>query len=183
MPYWGFVADITEAGFYTLQVDGGPPDGVAVQVNEPAAVKIPRPGQPLPPFDTPTAADGRGVDPICTRDPICPLHDVTLTEALAAGRPVAYLIGTPAYCQTGVCGPVLDFLLDAHDRLGDAVTMVHADIYTDGTLKTVSPAVLAYELDFEPVLYLADAKGMIVDRLDAVWDRDELDTALALIGS
>ena len=76
---------------------------------------------------------------------------------------------------------MLDFLLDAHDRLGDAVTMVHADIYTDGTLKTVSPAVLAYQLDFEPVLFLADAAGTIVERLDAVWDRDELDAALALV--
>ena len=80
---------------------------------DPADVAIPQVGAPLPPFDTPTVEDGRGVNPICTREPACPLHDVsTQSSALSAGQPVAYLIGTPAYCQTAVCGPVLDLLLD-----------------------------------------------------------------------
>ena len=30
-------------------------------------------------------------------DPACPLHKVSLTDALAKGTPVAYLIGTPAF--------------------------------------------------------------------------------------
>ena len=46
--------------------------------------------------------DPRGVDPICTREPeVCPFHDITLTEALAAGKPVVYYVGTPAFCSTG----------------------------------------------------------------------------------
>ena len=170
---------IPTAGLYTLQVEGASADGSAVQVLTPAEVLVPQVGQSLPPFETPTVADGHGVDPICTRKPACSLHQMTLTEALALGKPVAYLIGTPAYCQVGICGPVLDLLLAAHDRLGDKVVMVHSEVYTDDTIKVVAPAVLAYQLDYEPSLFLADATGKIVDRLDAVWDKSEQDAALA----
>jgi hypothetical protein len=123
-------------------------------------------------------SDARGVDPICTRSPACPLHDATLTESLAGGRPVAYLVGTPAHCKTAVCGPVLDLLLAERDARGDAIAMVHAEIYTDDTITTVAPAVQAYNLEFEPVLFLADASGTLVERLDAIWDAAELRTAL-----
>ena len=181
VPFWAFEAEVAAPGFYTLIVDDGPADGLGVQVNDPAKVAVPLIGQPLPPFATPTVSDGRGVNPICTRDPVCPLHDLTLTEALATGKPVAYLIGTPAYCQTGVCGPVLDFLLAAREKIVDKIVMVHADIYTDNSIKTVSPAVLAYQMDYEPALFIADASGKIVERLDAVWDADELQTALKLV--
>lgn len=179
VPYWPFVAEIPTAGLYTLQVEGASADGSAVQVLTPGEVLVPQVGQSLPPFETPTVADGHGVDPICTRKPACSLHQMTLTEALALGKPVAYLIGTPAYCQVGICGPVLDLLLAAHDRLGDKVVMVHSEVYTDDTIKVVAPAVLAYQLDYEPSLFLADATGKIVDRLDAVWDKSEQDAALA----
>ena len=76
------------------------------------------------------SADAQGVTPICTRTPACPLHEVTLAAALAESRPVALLIGTPAYCQTGICGPVLDLLLAQHDAF-PGIDFLHADIYVD----------------------------------------------------
>lgn len=176
--YWSFVADIGATGIYTLLVDGAAAQGAAFQVNEPASVAIPLVGEPLPPFDTPTTADGRGVEPICTREPACPLHEHTLTEALDSGTPVAYLVGTPAYCQTGVCGPILDLLLELRDELGDQVAFVHAEVYTDDTLEEVAPAVLAYNLDFEPLLFVTDSAGVLIERLDAVFDKSEMRDAL-----
>ena len=148
---------------------------------DPSQVKIPKPGDKLPAFDTPTTADGRGANPICTHQPACSLHDVTLTQALAAGKPVAYLIGTPAFCQTGVCAPILDNLLAAHARLGDKVTMVHAEVYTDNTAATPTPAVQAYNMTFEPCLWITDASGTVVERLDFVFDQGEIDGALAKV--
>jgi hypothetical protein len=114
---------------------------------------------------------------VCTRDPACPLHDVTLTEALGSGKPLAYLIGTPAYCQTGVCGPVLDLLLAEQVNRPDFV-MVHSEIYTDSTLQAVAPAVTAYHMNFEPALFLANSKGELVERLDSIYDAAELSAAL-----
>ncbi len=182
LPYFPFALSLTTTGVYTLSTKVGGRDlETSFSVVDPSAVKIPKPGDKLPPFDTPTTADGRGVKPICTRQPPCVLHDLTLTQALAAGTPVAYLIGTPAFCQTGVCAPILDNLLDAHTRLGDKVTMVHAEVYTDDTATTTAPAVEAYNMSFEPCLWITDASGTVVERLDFVFDQGEIDDALAKV--
>ncbi len=181
-PYFPFLAVLETPGVYTLAVElDGQVATAAVDVTDPAEVDIPKIGEPLPPFDTPTVSDGRGVDPICTREPACPLHDVTLTDALAVGKPVVYLVGTPAHCKTAVCGPVLDLMLAEREVRGDAITMVHAEIYTDDTITTVAPAVRAYKLDFEPVLFFADSSGTLVERLDAIWDAAELKAALHVL--
>ena len=135
-------------------------------------------GDRLPPVETPTVADHRGVEPICTRQPPCPLHAQTLAEVVSTGRPVAYIIGTPAFCQTASCAPALNFLLAEHDRRGDSMPMVHAEVYTDTTATTTTPAVNSYHLPFEPVLFVTDANGVIVERLDSIWDAAELSTAL-----
>lgn len=181
-PYWPFRATIAAPGIYVLQVEGQP-DGAGVQVASADTVAVPGAGDPMPPFDTPTTDDPRGVDPICTRSPEpCPLHEVTLADALALGRPVAYLVGTPAFCSTGTCSPALEGLLAVRDRVGDALVFVHADVYTDGTASTVAPAVQALGMTFEPALFLVGADGRVAERLDAVFDEAEIDERLLALG-
>ena len=178
--YWDFHPTLTDVGQYTIVLDGGDPDGTAISVNDPKTVKIPYPGQQLPPFDTPTTAAPGGVDPICTRleGGPCPFHSITLTDALQTGKPVAYLIGTPAHCQFGTCAPGLEFLVNSIKRLGDKVVAVHAEVYTDDTTTTTAPAVDAYNLTGEPDLWLTDKTGKIVTRLEGAWDQSELDETL-----
>jgi len=175
IPYWPFRIDIAEPGIYTLLVDGGPKDGAAIQILLDSEISVPRVGTKLPGFDTPTFSDHRGVDPVCTLTPEpCPFHDTTLTAALALAKPVAYLIGTPAFCRTGVCAPALEGLIVASKKFGDAIAFVHAEIYTDKTATTVAPAVEFYAMSYEPALFIADKTGVIVDRLDGVFDSDEI---------
>jgi len=184
VPFFPFALSISTPGVYTLSAElNGKELPSSFSVVDPSQVKIPKPGDKLPPFDSPTTADARGVNPICTHQPPCPLHDVTLTQALQTGKPVAYLIGTPAFCQTGVCAPILDNLIAAHTRLGDEVAMVHAEVYTDNTATTVTPAVQAYNMSFEPCLWITDATGTVVERLDFVFDQGEIDAALAKVAS
>ena len=175
---------VAEPGIYSLIIEGGPQTGAAVQVVDRTSVAIPLVGDPLPPFETPTTSDARGVSPICTRsEGICPFHDITLSDALASGKKVVYLIGTPAYCQTGTCAPALDALISLSKSTGDDVVYVHADVYTDDSAETVAPAVKAYNLTFEPALFITDDKGVLRRRLDAIFDVDELRDALsALMG-
>jgi len=150
----------------------------AVVVQDPAEVEVPIPGKPLIAAATPTVADNRGVSPICTRDPVCPLHDVSLDAALAERRPLALLFSTPALCQSQLCGPVLENLLAQQAAFGSRVRFLHVEIYTDMSGKTLAPAVQAYHLKSEPFLFLADAQGVVRDRLDNAFDRVEVKTAL-----
>jgi hypothetical protein len=174
-PYYSFRVPIETPGFYYLVVEGGPESGAAFQVMEPGSVAVPGPGTAMPPFDSPTVDDGRGVDPLCTRQPEpCPFHDVTLTEALAAAKPVVYLIGTPAFCQTGTCAPALESMIAVQDRFGETFTWVHAEVFTDNTATVPTDAVGAANLTYEPALFVIAADGTVIERVDAVWDETEL---------
>lgn len=178
-PYWPFRFTVDQPGIYSLLVDGVSETGAAVQVSARDQVLVPLVGDVLPPFDTPTFVDARGVDPICTQRPApCPLHDVTLTEALALGKPVVYLVGTPAYCATGTCAPALEGVLKVREQIGDAITFIHSEIYTDDSLSTVAPAVTALNMTYEPALFITNAEGVLVDRLDAVFDEEEVRESL-----
>jgi len=182
-PYWPFRIDIAATGIYTLIIEGGTPDGAGVQIMDPSTVSIPLIGSTLPGFDTPTVSNTRGIDPLCTRNPEpCPLHDITLNEALALGKPIAYLVGTPAHCQTGTCAPALDALLSLREQVGNKITMLHAEIYTDDTATVVAPAVEALNMTYEPALFITDANGVVVERFDAIFDEVEITEAFAALG-
>lgn len=177
-PYWPLGFDIARPGIYSVRVDtGSGPAELAFSVSDPASIVLPKPGDAMVPLDTPTTTDPRGVDPICTRQPFCPLHDLTLTEALGRGGPVAFLVATPAFCQTAACGPVVD-VLTAQRTAHPDIAMVHAEVYTDTSIETTTEAVAAYQLPFEPVLFLAGSDGIIRTRLDSIFDADELSPAL-----
>lgn len=159
---------------------GGSSFTAALQVLDPGEVQMPFPGRPMISTATPTVAEPLGVDPICTRQPACPLHDVSLDAALAEGRPLAVLFATPALCESRLCGPVLDNLLAERDAFADRVRFIHVEIFK--TLSRGAPlvdAVNAYHLRGEPVLFLAGADGVVRERLDNAYDRREIGDALA----
>ena len=183
LPYYPFYAEITTAGNYSLIVAGGPYEGTAFSVLERGQVSVPGTGDSLPSFDTPTFADHRQVEPICTRQPKpCPFHEVTLSDALKLGVPVAYIVGTPAHCSTGTCSPALDGLIEVAARVGDRAVFIHAEIYADEAATVIAPAIKALGLTFEPTLFIVDMSSKIVKRLDAVFDSLEISDALASVG-
>lgn len=183
LPYWPFTLTLDTPGTYTLVVDGGSSDGAAFQVLPRKNVRMPVVSEPLPPFDSPTVDDARGVDPICTLPAgTCPFHTQTLTQALGKGTPVAYLIGTPAHCQTGTCGPALQALVEVAKKAGAKSQFVHAEVYMDRAATKIAPAVEAYKLDFEPILFVTDSEGVLRHRLDGVFDADEIREVLADVG-
>ncbi|MFM7757049.1 MAG: hypothetical protein ACKO84_09855 [Actinomycetota bacterium] len=177
-PFWVFTATLTEPDVYALVVDGGPEDGAALQITSGDFNPVPRVGQVLPTLDTPTVDDPRGVAVICTRTPEpCPFHEVTLSEALSTGLRVVFLVGTPAHCQTAVCAPVLDSLIEIAGTYPD-VTFVHADVYADEAATQVAPTVNDLSLTFEPVLWITDIAGTITHRFEGVWAISEVEDAL-----
>ncbi len=157
----------------------------ALQAGPADLVKLPQVGAALPSVDTATVDDHRGIDPLCTADEQCPFHSVNLAESLAAGRPVLVLVSTPRFCVSAVCGPVLEVLVDAVSGRSD-IDVVHVEPYANPeavdsiALATPSPLVAAYSMEFEPALFAANGAGVLVDRLDAIYDRKELDAAIAL---
>ena len=98
-------------------------------------------------------------------------------------------MATPALCQTAYCGPVVDTLM-AEAPAFESVAAIHLEFwanadevagnYSDPRLR-LAPQVEALGLTFEPSLILVDRAGTIVDRIDNVFDADELRAGLATI--
>lgn len=168
----------------TADYDGSKLDST-VQVVEPSRVGPPFVGSQLRPVDSPTTDDPLGVDPLCSRTPACPYHGTSLRSAVAAGRPTVLLVATPAYCQTSVCGPVLDLLMEQTSGRDD-LTVLHSEVYRDPKTSpdlgsaALAPVPEAYRLDFEPVLFITDRNATVVARADVTVDRGELKELLAL---
>ena len=178
-PYWPFTCELADPGFYRIVLDGGPRDGAAFQVFARGEIAVPGIGDALPAFDTPTLDEARGVDPICTKQPEpCPLHQMTLREALTLGKPIVFLVGTPAHCSTGTCSTALDGVVTVASRDDGSRTYLHAEVYADPDATTVAPIVKALSMNYEPALFVADAGGIVTARLDAVFDEVELASLL-----
>jgi hypothetical protein len=174
-PYWPLPITLPLGTYQAVFTLGGKQVGSPAFFDVGGYPKLPRPGAALPVHTTPTTASTEGVDPICTRQPACPLHDVSLDTVLGK-RPVALLVATPAYCQTAVCGPMLDVLLA--NRI-EGITYLHAEVWKDDTFKATAPLLGAYGIDFEPTLFVVRADGTVADRLDVIYDADELKVSLA----
>ncbi|MGF1598588.1 MAG: hypothetical protein ACFCVK_16950 [Acidimicrobiales bacterium] len=192
--YYPLRAEFPRPGVFDLEVDLG--DGAVgrlpVQAFATDDVTVLGPGQPMPAIVSATTGRPAGVDTLCTRAPTpCPFHELGIDEAVTAGRPLAVLVTSPALCATAYCGAVLETLIVAAPaRPGLAV--VHLEVYVNadeiaGNLADPrlerAPAVVELGLDFEPALFVVDGEATVVDRLDAIYDRRELDAVLdAVVG-
>ncbi|HUG83496.1 MAG TPA: hypothetical protein VMM13_02980 [Euzebya sp.] len=174
--------DLEEPGIIDIVVQSGGSFGTAaVQIVDPSESRVVNPadGSPVVPgamaisAPTPTVEDDMGVFAICTQDPQCGMHEMSLDDALASGRPVAVVFATPQFCQTVVCGPSvanLDTLRETGEW-GDTI-FVHSEIFaeepsgTDVSDTPLVPAVQAWGLPTEPWLFTIGPDGVIIDRLD-----------------
>jgi hypothetical protein len=147
-----------------------------IAVNQQAAVVLP--GAAAPRAASPTTTDTLAVDPICTRDPMCPLHTQSLSTVIGAGKPVAALFATPARCQSMYCAPVLDEFLDVIKPYGDAIVPVHIEIYQKATGTALVPTLAAWGLESEPWLFGIDANGVVQSRVDGAFGGTEMKSVL-----
>jgi hypothetical protein len=145
---------------------------LALQVKTTADAPVP--GDAASHAPSPTKANPLGVNPICTRQPPCSLHAVSLSDVVGAGKPVAALFATPALCQTRYCGPVLNELLAASAPFQNEISFVHVEIYQSLTGTQEAPTVLAWGIPYEPFFFTIDGTGVIRGRLDSAFGRDEI---------
>lgn len=187
--YYALRTTLPEPGIYDLEVTvEGSMVALPVQAFAEPDTTVLLPGELFPPLITPTFEDGLAVDPICSRLPEpCPFHSATVADHLKVGQPLAVLVSTPALCATSYCGPVLETLID---NIADfpTVNASHIEVYANGAAINFNlldpaiepaPSMAELGLDFEPALFLIGADGIVVDRIDNVFDENELREALA----
>jgi hypothetical protein len=165
---------LTSAGSWFVLVLGKPADAPREMFGGTAYMAVttvpgPARGAKALSVATPTPSDHRGVEPYCTRKPPCSMHKLSLDVALANGKPTVFNIGTPQFCQSRVCGPVVDVVQTVSNEFAGRVNFVHAEVYKDDkdapAKQILSPAAQAYQLEQEPITYWIKPDGTITERI------------------
>ena len=141
---------------------------------------IPRPGQQAPKMHTPTAEDvGGDLAEITTRIPPDTQNRVDYADALGK-EPIVLLFATPQFCQSRVCGPVVDVAEQVKEEYGDEAAFIHMEIWKDNDPGTelVRPQVRAFNLPSEPWLFTIDRQGTVSSAIEGAFGLELLTRAV-----
>jgi hypothetical protein len=124
--------------------------------------KIPRPGQKAPSIQTPTAQSvGGNLAELSTRVPPDTQNKVNYAEVLGK-EPILLLFTTPKFCQSRVCGPVVDVAEQAQHEFEGQANFIHMEIYNENDpSKGVRPQVRRFHLPTEPWLFAINSEGVV----------------------
>jgi hypothetical protein len=156
------------------------------------AGSTPAVGEAPPLSDSLTATTAEEVAYISTdTNPYLPAYDKTVAETVTSGKPSVVFFATPAFCQTGFCGPTVELVKAVVKEHPDDLEFVNVEPYRlhmtenglqpllddDGQLQPVDAA-LEWGIPVEPYLFLLDAEGNVFAKFEGVVGGDELRAAV-----
>src|SRR5712691_7028377 len=128
---------------------------------------------------TPVATTSAEEAKIDTRQPPTPMHHISLDAALKNGRPTVLVFATPQFCQTRLCGPVVDEVLTLYERVGTAkANFVDVEIYPTHDTNKPTPEFLRWGFQTEPWVIVIDKTGIIRGRFEGPAVAPEIEAAL-----
>lgn len=149
-------------------------------------------GAPAPRSESLTATTSQEVRRISTDpNPYAAAYVSTVAEAVTSGQPALVFFATPAFCQTGFCGPTVELVKSVAREYEGKVAYVNVEPYelhetvdglrpaldADGRLQPVAAA-LEYGIPVEPYLFLVDAQGNVFAKFEVIVGGDELRAAI-----
>jgi len=137
--------------------------------------RVPNAGEKAPRIHTPTPADAGGdISKVTTRIPPDTQNEVDYADVLGE-EPIVLLFATPQFCQSRVCGPVVDVAEQVKQTYGDTAAFIHMEIYKDNDPnKGVRPQVRAFHLPSEPWLFAIGADGRVEAEVEGAFGVQEL---------
>ncbi|MGB2694626.1 MAG: hypothetical protein WBD55_05495 [Dehalococcoidia bacterium] len=151
--------------------------------------RAPTIGGKAPPSENLTINDVSDIAQISTDEtPNTAFYQMTVAQALEAGKPFVVIFATPKFCQTRFCGPILDNIKAIAPDFADQVTFIHIEPYeldangdlvvgSDGFPKPVQ-ATSDWGLISEPWIFVVDAAGTVTARFEGAASPAELSAAI-----
>jgi hypothetical protein len=134
------------------------------------------------PSQTPTLASAHGrVDGLTTRVPADrALLRTSIAAALAAHEPFVVTFATPRYCESRICGPVVDVVDNVRKRYAHTpVRFIHVEIYTENNpSKGRNRWVREWHLPGEPWTFVVGRDGRIKAKFQGSVSARELGEAI-----
>ena len=128
---------------------------------------------------TPVATAEAEAAKIDTRQPPTPMHYISLDAALGHGKPTVLVFATPQFCQTRLCGPVVDEVLTVYERVGTTrANFVDVEIYPTRDTNHPAPEFLRWGFETEPWVLVIDRDGIIRARFEGPSVAGEIQAAV-----
>jgi len=139
-------------------------------------VKIPRPGDKAPLIETPTAKSvGGDLAKLTTRIPPDTQNKVNYAEVLGK-EPILLLFATPKFCQSRVCGPVVDVAQQAQHEFEGKANFIHMEIYNENDpSQGVRHQVRQFHLPSEPWLFAINREGVVSAAIEGAFGTKLMD--------
>jgi hypothetical protein len=138
--------------------------------------KIPRPGDKAPLIETPTAKSvGGDLAKLTTRIPPDTQNKVNYAEVLGK-EPILLLFATPKFCQSRVCGPVVDVAQQAQHEFEGKANFIHMEIYNENDpSQGVRHQVRQFHLPTEPWLFAINREGVVSATIEGAFGTKLMD--------
>ncbi len=169
----------------TVTLDGRELDPIPFQFDVLEESPEPAIGDPAPPSRQLTLADVADVTEIDSSFPPRPhMHDVTVTDAIAKGKPVVVAFATPAFCESRTCGPVMDTVMDPlYERYNGQAIFIHIEPYKlqelrEGIDRIPVEAMQEWKLATEPWVFVIDKQGKIAGKFEGITGLEEVESVL-----
>jgi hypothetical protein len=159
-----------------IKEKGGLGQKLLPSINVGEFAKIPRPGEKAPSIQTPTASSvGGDLSKLSTRVPPDTQNKVNYAEVLGK-EPILLLFATPKFCQSRVCGPVVDVAQQAQHKFEGKANFIHMEIYNDNDpSKGVRPQVREFHLPSEPWLFAINREGVVSAAIEGAFGKELMD--------
>ena len=174
--------DFDRSGMWGVEVTGT----VAGKALDPARTRFPvkvKPdtpgiGSPAPRSRNLTARDVTDIRQIDSGVTPNDMHDLTIADAIALGKPTVVIFATPGFCVTQTCAPMVNEMQALKKSLSGSASFVHVEIFKDPATRTPFETVTEWGLTSEPWVFLIDKSGNIAAKFEGPAPKDEVEASL-----
>jgi hypothetical protein len=194
------MTEFPEAGdwkaIFITQAPDSPQEAIGVSFQVQEELPVVDIGEKGPASVTPTASDvGGDLKQISTDlNPDPSFYELSVSDAIAQGKPFVLIFATPAFCQSAQCGPTLERLKKAAGTAPDDIAFINVEPYqttfTEGRLQPVLdengqlksvPSVDEWGILSEPWIFAVDGDGIVRASFEGVATDEELKAAFEAI--
>ncbi len=184
-------AEFETAGQWGVEVsgvlDGRDLEAVTTQFPVRAESFSPAIGDLAPRSVQPILSDVSDIKAIDTSEtPIPGMHDQTIADAVASGRPTVIVFATPAFCVSQICGPSKQIVDELFETYKAQANFIHVEPYDvakarAGDLEPLPLIEDEWGLQTEPWIFVIDGEGAIAAKFEGVVSREEVEDALKAV--
>ena len=182
------MVDLPTSGRWGAQIDvetgGRTYRGLLVPINVLERTSEPMIGEVPPASKQPLGKDVANLSEIdSSTTPNPALHNMTVADAIASGKPTVVAFVTPAFCQTRFCGPVMkNVVVPALKEFGGRANVLHIEpvnlaVARRGALEA-SATFKEWNMKTEPFIFVLDRQGRVSAKFIGIIDYAEVKQAL-----